>query len=149
MTNCLSSRSLTHSSVTIILLIDYFYSIFNFSNYVHLCLFFISSRSLSNILIDFCTFFILFLRFWIMFTIIILNSFSDSLPNSSLFGFVNFYLFLLFAQYFYLLPFLFIYFSSNLLCLRSLFSRRQDFKAIIFLPFVFSPQWVRLVRLFV
>jgi len=148
MTNCLSSCSLTHSSVTIILLIDYFYSIFNFSNYVHLCLFFISSRSLSNILIDFCTFFILFLRFWIMFTIIILNSFSDSLPNSSLFGFVNFYLFFFICTIFLFTSF-FIYFSSNLLCLRSLFSRRQDFKAIIFLPFVFSPQWVRLVRLFV
>ena len=109
MTNFLSSSSLTHSSVTIIPLVDYFYSIFNFSNYVHLCLFFISSRSLSNILIDFCIFFILFLRFWIIFTIITLNSFSDSLPNSSLFGFVNFYLFPLFAQYFSLLPYLFIF----------------------------------------
>ena len=64
--------------------IDSFYNIFNFSNcvFVSVCLFFNSSRSL---LIDYCIFSILFSRFLIIFTIIILNSFSGSLPIFSSF----------------------------------------------------------------
>ena len=65
--------------------IDFFQSIFNFSNCV-LCLcmlIFNSSRSL--LLIDACICSILFSRFLIIFTIIILNSFSGSLPIFSSF----------------------------------------------------------------
>ena len=70
---------------------DFFWSIFNFSNcVVSVCLFFNSSRSL---LIDSCIFSILFSRFLIIFTIIILNSFSGSLPISS--SFISNYVFLL------------------------------------------------------
>ena len=50
--------------------------------FVFACLFFNSSRFL---LIDSCIFSILLSRFWIIFTIIILNSFSGSLPISSSF----------------------------------------------------------------
>jgi len=51
------------------------WSTFNLSNcIVHLCLFFLSSRSLLNVLVDSFIFSILFLRFWIIFTIITLNS---------------------------------------------------------------------------
>ena len=46
------------------------------------CLLFISSRSLSNVS---CIFSILFPRFWIIFTIISLSSFSGRLPISSSF----------------------------------------------------------------
>ena len=70
--------------------INSFQSIFNFSNcVVCLCLSFNYSRSL---LIDSCIFSLLFSRFFIIFTIIILNSFSGSLPISSLFHLVDFYL---------------------------------------------------------
>ena len=58
-------------------------SIFNFSNcVVYVCLFFNLSRSFK---IDSCIFSILFSRFLIIVTIIILNSFSDNLPISSSF----------------------------------------------------------------
>ena len=50
--------------------------------FVSVCLFFNSSRSL---LIDSCIFSILFSRFLIIFTIIILNSFSSNFPVSSSF----------------------------------------------------------------
>ena len=63
--------------------IDSFQSIFNYSNcVVSVCLFFNSSRSL---LVDSRIFPILISRFLIIFTIIILNSFSGSLPISSSF----------------------------------------------------------------
>ena len=53
---------------------------------VHLCLFFSSSRSLLNISFIFSmNASILFQRFWIIFTIITLNSFSGRLPISSSF----------------------------------------------------------------
>ena len=61
----------------------FFQSIFNFSNcVVSVCLFFNSSMSLFT---DSWIFSILFSRFLIIFTIIILNSFSDILPISSSF----------------------------------------------------------------
>ena len=54
------------------------------------CLLFSYSRSLLNVS---CIFSILLPRFWIIFTIIILNSFSGRLPISShLLGLVGFYL---------------------------------------------------------
>ena len=66
---------------------------FNYCVVIAYCLIFVSSRSLLN---TFCIFSthtsvlfiyasILFLRFWIIFTIITLNSFSGRLPISSLF----------------------------------------------------------------
>jgi len=63
---------------------DSFWSIFNFINvlFAFICLFFNTSKPL---LIDCCIFYILFSRFLIIFTIIILNSFSGSLPISSSF----------------------------------------------------------------
>ena len=50
---------------------------------IHFCLFFSSSRSLVN---TSCIFFIVFLSSWIIFTIIILNSFSERLPLSTSFS---------------------------------------------------------------
>ena len=50
--------------------------------FITVCLLFHSSRSLLNVS---CIFSILFLRFWIIFTIITLNSFSGRLPISSSF----------------------------------------------------------------
>ena len=60
------------------------WSIFNFSYllFITVCLLFSSSRSLLNVS---CIFSILFPRFWIIFTIITLNSFSRRLPVSSSF----------------------------------------------------------------
>ena len=58
--------------------------------FITVCLLFSSPRSSLNIS---CIFSILFLRFWIIFTVITLNSFSGRLPiSSSLFGLVGFYL---------------------------------------------------------
>ena len=69
--------------------IDSFQSIFNSSNcVVSICLFFISSISL---LIDSCIFYVLFLRFWTIFSIIMLNSFLVvCLFPLHLFGLVSF-----------------------------------------------------------
>ena len=80
----LSSSSLIYSCASYILpLIPY--KVFLISVivlFVSVCLFFNYSRSL---LIDSCIFSILFSRFLIIFTIIILNSFSGGLPISSSF----------------------------------------------------------------
>uniref|UniRef100_A0A8C6F1F1 Uncharacterized protein n=1 Tax=Monodon monoceros TaxID=40151 RepID=A0A8C6F1F1_MONMO len=89
----LSSRSLIRSSASVILLLIpssvFLISVFVLFISVSLffnssrCLFFNSSRSLLNISCVFCIFAsILFLRSWITFTIIILNSFSGRLPIS-------------------------------------------------------------------
>ena len=69
--------------------IDSFQSTFNLVLvlFVSVCLFFNSSTSL---LIDTCIFSIFFSRFLIIFTIIILNSFSGSFPISSSFGLLCF-----------------------------------------------------------
>ena len=70
--------------------IDSFYSIFNFSNpFVSVCLFFNSPGSL---LIDTCIFSIVLARILIIFTIIILNYFSGSLPISSSFVWTSVFL---------------------------------------------------------
>ena len=80
----LSSRSLIHSSASDILLLipSRVFLISAVVLFVSVCLFFNSSRSL---LIDSYIFSILFSRFLIIFTIIILNSSSGSLPISSSF----------------------------------------------------------------
>ena len=81
------------------------------------CLFFSSSRSLLNIS---CIFLIcastLFLRSWIIFTIITLNSFSGRLSISSLFRLVGFYLAPSSATYFSVASFCLTY------CVYGLFS---------------------------
>ena len=89
----LSSSSLIDFPASDILLLIPSRVFLNFSScVVSVCLFFNSSRSL---LIDYCIFSILFSRFLIIFTIVILNSFSGSLPiSSSLFGLLCFSLFL-------------------------------------------------------
>ena len=80
----LSSSSLTHSSALDILLLipSGVFLISVIVLFVSLFLFFNSSRPL---LVDSYILFILFSRFLIIFTIIILNSFSGSLPISSSF----------------------------------------------------------------
>ena len=80
----LSSSSLIRSSASDILLLipSRVFLISVIVLYVSICLFFSYSRSL---LIDFCIFSILFSRFLIIYTIIILISFSGSLPISSSF----------------------------------------------------------------
>ena len=78
----LSSSSLIHSSASDILLLipSRVFLISVLVLFVSVCLFFNSSKSL---LIDSYIFFILLSRFLIIFTIIILNSFSGCLPISS------------------------------------------------------------------
>ena len=80
----LSSSSLIHSSVSDSLLVisSRVFLISVIVLFASMCLFFNSYRSL---LIDSCIFSMLFSRFLIIFTIIILNSFSGSLPISSSF----------------------------------------------------------------
>ena len=77
-----------------------------------------SSRSLLNVS---CIFSILFPRFWIFFTIIILNSVSGKLPTSS--SFVRSDRFL---PYSICCVFLCLLILLNLLCLGSPFCRLQD-----------------------
>ena len=75
-----SSRSFIHSSASVILL-------FIPSSIIHLCLFFNSSRSLVNISCIFSIFASIFPpRSWIVFTIIILISFSGKWPISTSFS---------------------------------------------------------------
>ena len=80
----LSSRSVVRSSASVIVLLihskEFFISFIVL--FLIVCFLFSSSRSLLNVS---CFFSILFQRFWIIFTIIILNSFSGRLPISSSF----------------------------------------------------------------
>ena len=80
----LSSRSLMHSSASVILLlIPYREFLISFIVlFIIGCLLFSSSRSMLNVS---CISSILFPRFWILFTIITLNSLSGRLPISSSF----------------------------------------------------------------
>ena len=80
-----------------------------------------TSRSL---LIDSCIFSILFSKFLIIFTIIILYSFSGSLPISSSFIWTSVFLLCSFICVVFLCLFIVIIFF-NLLCLRSPFPRLQ------------------------
>ena len=78
----LSSRSFIHSSPSVILLL-----IPSSVLFISVCLFFSPSRSLVNISCIFSIFAsILFRRSWIIFTIIILNSFAGRLPISTSFS---------------------------------------------------------------
>ena len=116
----LSSSSLIHSASDILLLIpSRVFLILVIVLFVSVCLFFNYSRSL---LIDFCIFSILFSRFLIIFTIIILKYFSGSLPISSSIIWTSVFLIVpSFVQYFST----FSLFFFNLLCLRYPFLRLQ------------------------
>ena len=86
--------------------------------FIIVCLLFSSSRSLLNIS---CIFSILFPRFWIIFTIIILNYFSDKLPISSSLVWPGRFL----PCFFICCVFLCLLLLLNLLCLGSPFLRLQ------------------------
>ena len=97
------------------------------------CLFFNYSRSL---LIDSCIFSILFWRFWIILTIIILISFSGGLPISS-------YLDLCFSSLFlHLCSISLLFHFLNLLCLRSLISKLQGQILSSFTALIRLVQWL-------
>ena len=85
--NILSSTSLIHCSASVILLLNlstvFLISVIVF--FVSVCFLFISCRSLLSVLNQPCIFSILFSKFWIIFTIFTLNSFSGSFPLFSLF----------------------------------------------------------------
>ena len=104
--------------------------------FIFVCLLFSSSRFLLNVS---CHFSILFPRLWIIFTIIILNSFSGRLPISSSFvrpgGFL--------PCSFICCVFLCLLILLNLLCLGSSFAGCRFLVPIIF---GFCPQWLRLVQ---
>ena len=116
----LSSRSLIRSSASVILLLIHSreFLISFIVLFIIVCLLLSSSRSLLNVS---CIFPILFPRFWIMLTIIILNSFSGRLPISSSFvrsgGFL--------PCSFICCVFLYFLILLNLLCLESPFRRLQ------------------------
>ena len=86
--------------------------------FIVVCLLFSSSRSLLNVS---CIFSILFPRFWIIFTIITLNSFSGRLPISSSFVCSGWFL----PCPFICCVFLCLLILLNLLCLGSPFLRLQ------------------------
>ena len=134
--------------------ISSFQTIFNFSNvlfiYLHylffIYLFFVSSMSLVIaliVLIVSCIFYILFLRLWNFFTVIILNYFSGSFLISSLFIWSCEFL-----PCFFICPiFLCLsFFFSNLLHLKSPFPRPQGY---IPSSFGFCSRWERLFQWFV
>ena len=117
----LSSSSLIHSSASdsLLLIPSGVFLISIIVLFVSVCLFFHSSTSL---LIDSCIFSILFSRILIIFTVIILNSFSGSLPISSSFILTSVFLICSFLHA------VFSFFSFHflkLLCLRSPFPRLQ------------------------
>ena len=89
--------------------------------FVSVCLFFNSSKSL---LIDSCIFSILFSRFLVIFTIIILNSFSGNLPLPSSFIWTSVFLVCSFICIVFLCLFIIII-CLNWSCLRSPFPRLQ------------------------
>ena len=86
--------------------------------FIIVCLLFTSSRPLLNVS---CIFSILCPRFWIIFIIIILNSFSGRLPTSSSFFWSGGFL----PCSFICCVFLCLLILLNLLCLGSLFRRLQ------------------------
>ena len=134
----LSSRSLICSSASVILLLiasrEFLISFIVL--FIIVCLFFSSSRSLLNVS---CIFSILFPRFWIIFTIITLNSFSGRLPISSSFVcLVGLYLAPSSAVCFSVVSFCLTY------CVWGLLSSGCRF--IVPIIFGVCPQWVRLVQ---
>ena len=86
--------------------------------FIFVCLLSSFSRSLLNVS---CIFFILFPRFWIIFTILILNSFSGRLPISSSFVWSGGFL----PCYFICCVFLCLLILLNLRCLGSPFCSLQ------------------------
>ena len=98
--------------------------------FVSICLFFNPSRSL---LIDYCIFSILFSRFLIIFTLIILNSFSGSFPISSSFIWTSVFLVCYFISVVFLCLFIFSFFKTY--CVWALLF--AGFKVEFFLPFGF------------
>ena len=86
--------------------------------FIIVCLLFSSSRSLLNVSYIFS---ILFPKFWIIFTIITLNSFSGTLPTSSSFVWSSGFLLYSFICYVFLCLLIFL----NFLCLGSPFHRLQ------------------------
>ena len=120
----LSSSSLIHYSAsdTLLLIPSRVFLFSVIVLFVYVCLFFNCSRPL---LIDSCIFSILFLRFLIIFTIIVLNYFSGSLPVPlHLFGLLCFWFVPSFVKYFSAFSF-FLSFFLTLLCSMSLFIRLQ------------------------
>ena len=115
-----SSRSLIHSSVSVILLLtpsrEFLISLIVL--FIIVCLLFSSSMSLLNVS---CISSILFPRFWIIFTIITLNSFSGRLPISSSFVWFGGFL----PCSFIFCVFLCLFILLNLLCLGSPLCRLQ------------------------
>ena len=104
--------------------------------FIIVCLLFSSSRSLLNVS---CIFSILFTRFWIIFTIITLNSFLvDCLFPLHLFGLVGFYL----------APSSAVCFSVFSLCLSYCVWGLLFAGCRFIVPFVFGvcPQWLWLIQ---
>ena len=118
----LSSNSLIHSSASdILLLIPYrVFLISVIVAFVSVCLFFNSSRSLLN---NSYILSILFSKFLIIFTIIILNSFSGGLSISS--SFIWTFVFPVCSLICVVFPAFLLLLFFNLLCLRSSFPRLQ------------------------
>ena len=134
----LSSRSRICSSASVILLLipsrEFYISFIVWS--ITVCLLFSSSRSLLNVSYIFS---ILFPRFCIIFTIIILNSFPGRLPMSS--SFVWFGGFLpcsLSALCFSVFSFCLTYCFWGLLL--------SDCRLVVPIVFGVCPQWLRLVQ---
>ena len=120
----LGSSSLIRSSASDILLLipSRVFLISVIVLFVCVCLLFHSSRSL---LIASCIFSILFSRFLIIFTIIILNYFSGNFPIPSSFIWTSVFITYSFFCAVFLCLFFLYFFFFNLLCLRSPFSRLQ------------------------
>ena len=135
----LSYRSLIRSSASVILLLipsrEFFISFLVL--FIIDRVLFSSSRSLLNLSYIFS---ILFPRFWILFTIIALNSFSGRLPISSLFVWSGGFLPCSFICY----VFLCLLILLNLLHFGSPFHRLQVHSSCFFFG-VYS-KWVRLVH---
>ena len=116
----LSSRSLIRSSASVILLLIpssvFFISVIVL--FIIVCLLFSSLKSLLNVS---CILSILFPRFYIIFTIITLNSFSGRLPISSSFVWSGTFL----PCSFICCVFLCLLILLNILCLGSPFHRLQ------------------------
>ena len=107
--------------------------------FIIVSLLFSSSRSLLNVS---CIFSILFPRFWIVFTIIFLNSFSGRLPIFlHLFGLLGFYFVPSSAVYFSVFSFCLSYCVWGLLFAGCRF--------VVPIVFGVCPQWLRLVQWFV
>ena len=105
--------------------------------FITVCLYLIFSRSLLNVLNDYCMSSIVFLRFWIIFSIITLNSFWVlCLAPLCLFGLMCFYLVPSSAWYFSALSFSLIY------CVWGLLS--PGYRVVFLLDSYLCPWLVRL-----